>query len=248
MREYDTVGTVEKAVLYKNGVVIGEGIVLDNGERNGPWKDYYPDGSLKAEGKYEKGKQTGEWKFYYPGKKLEQTGRFTKAGKLDGVWKWYYPGGRLQREENYRAGLKDGMSTSYDESGTVVEEGEFVDDKEDGPWFELIGDTYMRGVYRDGLRNGTWIYCYLNPGEKGTDSIWFFKGNFIEDYPDGKHIYRYENGKTKLEGKYIMGKREGDWYLYNEDGTLFLVISYKNGVEVRYDGAKIKPPFESEEE
>jgi antitoxin component YwqK of YwqJK toxin-antitoxin module len=248
MRQYDSAGVVEKSFLYRNGLIVGEGIVKDDGNRHGPWKEFYPDGSLKAEGKYENGKPTGEWKFYYSNGKMEQTGRYNKAGKPDGLWKWYFEDGQLQREENYRAGLKDGLSTTYDEKGTIIEEGEFIDGNEDGAWIEQIGDTYTKGAYRDGLRNGLWTYYYLENRDNGTDSLCFFRGNFIEDYPDGKHVYYYENGKTKTEGSYVMGKREGDWYLYNEDGTLFLVITYKNGIETRYDGVKIKPAYENEEE
>ena len=41
-----------------------------------------------------------------------------------------------------------------------------------------------------------------------------------------------------------MGKREGEWYRYNYDGSLFLTTTYKNGIEIKYDGVKIKPPTE----
>ncbi len=248
MREYNSDGIVEKSYLYKNGVIIGEGIIKEDGNRNGPWKDYYSDGSLKAEGNYDNGKQIGEWKFYHANGKIEQTGKFNKQGKFEGKWKWYFDTGQLLREENYRNGLKDGISTEYDETGKVIEEGDFINGKEDGPWFELIGDNYIHGTYRDGLRNGMWYSLYLENNGTKIDSLLNFKGGFIEDNPDGKHIYYWENGKVKDEGIYIMGKKEGDWLKYNFDGTLFLVITYRDGVEMRYDGVKIKPPYEKEEE
>ncbi|MEI6683311.1 MAG: toxin-antitoxin system YwqK family antitoxin [Bacteroidota bacterium] len=247
-REYNAEGIVEKSVLYKNGVVIGEGVIKDDGNRDGHWKDYYSDGSLKAEGNYDNGKQVGEWKYYHPNGKIEQTGKFSKQGKLEGTWKWYFDNGKLLREENYRNGLKDGNSTEYDENGLVIEAGEFVNGNEDGPWFELIGDTYIRGTYRDGLRNGMWYHYYLDVNGAKTDSLLFFKGAFVDDNPNGKHVYYWENGKIKDEGSYVMGKKEGDWLKYNYDGTLFMVITYREGVEVRYDGVKIKPPYEKEEE
>ena len=247
-REYTPDGKVEKSVLYRNGQVIGEGIVQDDGNRDGPWKDYYPDGSLKAEGNYENGKQTGPWKYYHANGKTEQSGRYSKQGKPDGTWLWYFESGQLLKEENYRNGLKDGMSTEYDEAGKVVTEGEFVNDSEEGPWFELIGDCYIRGTYRDGLRNGMWYNFYLDRGETKTDSICFFKGGFIDDNPDGRHTYYWENGKVKDEGNYMNGRKEGDWFKFNSDGTLFMTITYKQGVETRFDGVKIKPPFEKEEE
>ena len=247
-REYAEDGKLEKAYLYQNGVVTGEGIVKDDGNRDGPWKDFYPDGSLKAEGNYDNGKQVGDWKYYHLNGKIEQTGRFNKQGKFDATWKWYFDNGKLLKEENYRSGLKDGMSTEYDETGKVIEEGEFVNGNEDGPWFELIGDCFIRGTYRDGLRNGIWYNYYLISDGLKTDSICFFKGNYIDDNPDGKHVYYWENEKVKDEGSYVMGKKEGEWYKYNSDGTLFMIITYKQGVETRYDGVKIKPPYEKEED
>jgi uncharacterized protein len=247
-REYSADGVVEKSYLYKNGVLIAEGIVRDNGDRDGPWKDLYPDGSVRAEGIYDNGKQTGEWKFYHSNGKLEQTGKFNKQGKPEGTWKWYFDTGQLLKEENYHIGLRDGLSTQYDEAGKIIEEGEFVNGNEDGPWFEQIGDTYTRGTYRDGLRNGMWYCYYLDVNGEKTDSLLNFKGGYIEDNPDGKHIYYWENGKVKDEGIYIMGKKEGDWFKYNFDGTLFMIITYKQGIEIRYDGVKIKPPYEKEED
>ena len=92
-----------------------------------------------------------------------------------------------------------------------------------------------------------WYNYYLDNNGTKTDSLLYFKGGFIEDNPDGKHIYYWENGKVKDEGVFIMGKKEGDWLKYNYDGTLFLVITYREGIEVRYDGVKIKPPYEKEE-
>ena len=247
-REYAADGKIEKAYLYKNGVITGEGIVKEDGNREGHWKDFYPDGSLKAEGNYDNGKQTGEWKYYHANGKIEQTGKFNKQGKSEGIWKWYFESGQLLKEENYRNGLRDGMSSEYDETGIVIEEGEFVNGNEDGPWFELTGDCVIRGTYRDGLRNGMWYNFYLDRNETKTDSLCYFKGGFIEDNPDGKHTYYWENGKVKDEGSYVNGRKEGEWYKYNFDGTLFMIITYKQGVETRYDGVKIKPPYEKEEE
>jgi len=247
-REFSQDGQIEKATLFKNGILIGEGIIKEDGNKDGLWKDFYPDGKIKAEGKYDNGKQIGEWKFYNQNTKLEQTGKFNKQGRPDGVWKWYYESGQLLREESFRAGIKDGMSVEYDENGNTIQEGEFINGAEDGPWFELTGDVYLKGNYRDGFRNGLWSYYYIQRNGSATDSVIFFKGNFIDDNPDGRHTYYWENGKIKDEGFYVMGRKEGEWLKYNFDGTLFMIISYKDGVEIRYDGVKIKPPFEKTDE
>lgn len=247
-KEYDSAGNIQKAQLYKNGYVVGEGVVKEDGNREGAWKEFYSEGSLKAEGVYTNDKPTGKWKYYYPGGKLEQTGSYTKTGKKDGVWKWFFENGNLLREENYRAGLRDGLMTEYDERGTIITEGDFLEGNEDGPWFELTGDSYIKGSYRDGLRNGMWYYMLLDTAGTRIDSVIVYKGNFIDDNPDGQHTWYWDNGRVKEEGTFIMGKREGDWFRFNYDGTLFMVISYREGVEVKFDGVKIKPPYEKEED
>ena len=245
--EFSPEGTIVAAVEYRNGLLAGEGLVLQDGSRSGSWKEYYPDGSLKAEGEYDNGTRTGPWKFYHPNGKTEQTGKYNKEGKPEGTWRWYYDSGQLLREESYYRGKKDGMSEEYDAEGNLIEKGEYFEGLEDGVWFQLIGDFYQRGSYRDGLRTGDWVAYQLQKGDNGTDSLAIFKGRFLEDLPDGKHTYYWDNGKVRDEGSYVIGKKEGNWIKYNYDGTLFLIISYMNGIETRYDGVKIKPPFEPEE-
>ena len=202
---------------------------------------------MRAEGDYKDGKPVGEWVYYYPDSQKEQTGKYTNSGKKAGSWKWYHENGQLMTEEDYKNDVKDGMHTEYDEAGKVMEEGEYLNGTEDGLWFSVSGDYYEKGTYRDGLRNGMWISMNLFREADKTDSIVSFKGNFIDDNPDGKHIHYWDNGKIKDEGNYISGKKDGDWIQYNSDGTPFLIITYQNGIETKYDGVKIKPPFEAEE-
>ncbi|MFH1159366.1 MAG: hypothetical protein V1733_00250 [bacterium] len=246
-REFSPEGVMTKAIEYHEGIKSGEGLVLEDGSRTGHWREFYPDSALKAEGDYENGNKTGSWKFYHPNGKMEQTGVYNKQGKPEGTWKWYHDNGQLQREEIYYHGEKDGLSEEFDENGTLIEQGEYLNGLEDGPWIQRIGDFYQRGSYRDGLRTGMWVSYQLIDGETGTDSLLIFQGAFIDDLPDGKHTYYWENGKVRDEGIFVMGKKEGNWSKYNYDGSLFLVITYQNGIETRYDGMKIKPPFEPEE-
>ncbi len=246
-REYNTEGKIEKGYIYSNGKIVSEGIVKEDGNRDGLWKDFYEDGTLRAEGKYDNGRQTGEWKYFHQNGKLEQSGKFNKNGKPEGSWKWYYETGKLLKEELYRGGLRDGMSTEYDENCKIIEEGEYLHGLEEGSWFEVVGDSYTRGAYRDGQRTGLWVQYSLIQNETKTDSILSFKGSFTEGLPDGKQAYYWDNGKIKDEGSYIMGRKEGEWMKYNSDGTLFMMTTYRDGLETRYDGVKIKPPFEKEE-
>jgi antitoxin component YwqK of YwqJK toxin-antitoxin module len=236
-REYLPDGTVEKSYIFRNGIMIGEGIVTEKGERDGFWKEYYDDGKLRAEGKYNKDTREGEWRFYHRDGSTEQEGAYAN-GKPEGEWRWYYPGGQLLREETYYNGLLDGIMTEYDEAGTVITKGEYIEGKEAGPWFFKVGLSETDGNYAEGMRNGLW-QVYDLPKVMGQKKVLRFEGRFIEDNPHGQHTYYWDNGNKKEEGEYSMGLKIGDWVYYNYDGTPFIVVSFKEGVELRYDGIQI---------
>jgi antitoxin component YwqK of YwqJK toxin-antitoxin module len=236
-REYAEEGTITAGYVFDKGKIVGEGITGEDGVRNGEWKLYFNTGELKAEGKYVDGIKVGKWTYYHKNGKVEQTGVYDKQGRPRGEWVWYYPSGNILREEAYLDGLLDGLTAEYSEEGTIIAEGEFIEGEEEGPWIYQYGDHREEGNYSYGMRNGVWKY-YTSEGQL------MFEGEFIEDNPNGKHVYYFDNGKVKDEIEYMMGFKEGNWKKYNPDGTLFLVISYENGIEKKYDGITIKPEFE----
>ncbi|NTV82857.1 MAG: toxin-antitoxin system YwqK family antitoxin [Bacteroidales bacterium] len=236
-REFAPDGSIEKSYIFRNGIMIGEGIVTEKGERDGFWKEYFDDGRLRAEGKYNKDVKEGNWKFYHPNGIVEQEGTYLK-GKPEGEWRWYYPGGEMLREELYYNGLLDGLMTEYDEEGNVITKGEYIEGKEEGEWFYRSGDNETEGSYAEGTRNGLWK-SYDLPAGMGKQKILRFEGRFIEDNPHGKHTYYWDNGNKKEEGEYVMGRKEGDWIYFSYDGLPFIIVSYKNGAETRYDGIQI---------
>jgi antitoxin component YwqK of YwqJK toxin-antitoxin module len=247
-REYAEDGSVEKSYIFKKGIMIGEGIVTEKGERDGYWKEYYDSGVLRAEGKYNKDVKEGPWKYYHENGIVDEEGMY-RNGKPEGAWTWYYTGGQLLREENYYNGLEDGQMTEYDEAGNVITKGEFLEGNEEGEWYYRVGDNETAGTYAQGMRNGEWKY-YDVPADPGKPKVLRFEGRFIEDNPHGKQTTYWDNGSRKEEGEYVMGRKEGEWVYYNYDGTPFIVVSYKNGVEYRYDGITItegKTPVADEE-
>ena len=70
----------------------------------------------------------------------------------------------------------------------------------------------------------------------------------IDLLEQGKHKYYFRTGRVMLEGKYSLGLKQGDWKKYNELGELLITIKYKDGVEIKYDGTKIKPALEYSDE
>lgn len=236
-RDYDTTGQVIAAYTYSRGKIISEGIIDDEGVKDGPWKEYYENEQLKAEGVYNLGNRVGQWKFYHPNGSLEQEGAYNSQGNPEGLWKWYFDDGTVLREESFRNGLSDGLYTEYDDTGKIVVQGEFIDGLEEGKWIYSYGEVREEGMFRAGKRNGEWKIFYDN-GQP------YFIGSYIDDNPNGRHVWFFPDGKKRDEGEYIMGMKTGDWIQYENDGTVFLVIAFQNGIEKRYDGIKIQPEYE----
>ena len=232
-REYSPDGEIVAGYIFKSGILLGEGIVDEAGIKDGPWKEYYPNGAVKNIGIYEKGKRVGEWKFYHPNGKLEQIGSYNKDGKEDGIWTWYYASGALLREESYFNGKIDGHSVEYDEDGIIISEGDYIEGYREGKWKFNYGDQLSEEEYLNDYLNGKVRNYY-------KDGVLSFEGNFIEDNPNGHHVWYYPNGNKKTEGDYIMGLKNGEWIKYNSDGTPFISIYYENGVEKKYDGIRIR--------
>lgn len=231
-REFSLMGEVIKAYIFDSGKVIAEGIIDKEGIREGPWKDLFPDGTLKAAGNYDKGKKVGEWKYYHKNGQLEQTGSYNSEGKEEGTWTWYYSTGELVREENYINGLIEGIVTEFDEKGQVISEGEYIEGNREGKWKFNYGDVKEEGEFQLDMRHGYWRSWYNN----GNLS---YEGEFIENNPNKVHIWYWDNGNKKLEGNYSNGLKNGDWISYDHEGNPFLITTYQNGVEQKYDGIKV---------
>jgi antitoxin component YwqK of YwqJK toxin-antitoxin module len=215
-REFNKDGKVTNAFIYNdNGLLLSEGIVDEGGNRNGKWKDLYPDGKVQAEGQFTDNRRSGQWKFYNFSEKVDT--------------------GALRKEEEYFQGQRDGASTEYSISGDIIAQGQYSDGEKNGPWKFKTGELVEEGKYITGLKDGVWRSTYNNGKLK-------FKGNFVQGNPDGQQIFYYENGKIKEEEYFEMGIRQKTWKKFNEDGAPFLVISYKDDVEISINGVRIKLP------
>lgn len=233
-REYSAEGVIIDGYLFNEGELIGVGIIDEDGRKQGPWKELYEKNKLRAEGSYIDNQPVKSWKYYFPSGIIEMTGTFNNEGKKIGQWKWFYENGKILREENYENGKMEGMYVEFNEASEILSKGNFMDDKEEGPWIIHYGDFLEEGNYREGLREDIWIGTYDN-GNKAYQVI------FHDDNPDGKYLSYWPNGKVRESGTYILGRKHGLWQKFDENGVLYLTITYRKGVEMRYEGTKIVP-------
>jgi antitoxin component YwqK of YwqJK toxin-antitoxin module len=234
-REFTPDGKVKNSYIYNdNGLKISEGIVDEAGNKNGKWKDFYPDGKVEAEGQYTNSRQTGVWKFYSADGKLEQTGSFNN-GRPDGLWTWYYDDGTILREEEYVLGQRDGSFTEYTKTGEVITKGQYAEGEKNGEWTFKSGNNDEIGKYILGLRDGIWKSFY-------PDGKIRFKGNYIQGNPDGQQTFYFENGLPREEQFYRMGIRQKVWKKYDEEGRVTFTVTYKDDSEVSINGVRINLP------
>jgi antitoxin component YwqK of YwqJK toxin-antitoxin module len=230
---YNNNGVPTKGIRYnENGVRTAEGAVNASEQRDGLWSTYFENGKLRAKGNYQSDRQNGEWYFYFQDGKTEQIGNFS-FGVMDGAWKWFHVTGVPLREEIYLRGKLNGMCVHYSDSGTIIAKGECVEGEREGEWLINVGDVREEGNFIQGLKNGVWKTFY-------NDGKLYHKGNFVQGDPDGKHEFYYPDGTLKEEQYYVMGRRERNWKKYEENGSLFLTITYKNNNEIRINGIKIE--------
>lgn len=231
-RFYDDEGKVDSSVIYEDGLILYEGIVDEQGRKQGPWKIYYRSGGLKARGSYKNDLKVGTWKYFLEDGSLEQTGSYI-SGKPDGLWTWYFPNGELWREEEYVLGLEDGVSIEYNDTGAVIAQGEYISGFKEGKWFFQLNDHREEGKFFEGERTGEWKHFYLD-----TDNL-RFTGFYENGIKNGLFVWFYPDGSVKRRGNYLNNNRDGIWEFFNEQGERIITIEYNEGEEVRYNGEKI---------
>ena len=55
------------------------------------------------------------------------------------------------------------------------------------------------------------------------------KGEYLENIRDGVYKKYYISGNTEIEGNYKLGKKDGEWVFYSEDGSIIKTILYEDG-------------------
>lgn len=246
-REFNEKGQVIQSYIMKSGFIIGKGIMDENGMKQGIWEEYYDETYakpnekiLRSKGKYKNSKPVGDWKYFMLNGNIEIEGSYDATGKKEGEWIWYYPNGKILIKDNYLDGKKEGSYVEYDENNNIIAKGNFIEDQEDGYWIRLNKDFTETGKYIDGKREGKWKGFYKNDNPT-------YECSFVDNNYNGSYVTYWENGRMKEQGNYQFGLRNGTWRQFDSLGNLFLMVTYKKGIEVRYEGVKIEPTLEEGE-
>lgn len=142
----DTPGLSRITLKDGSGNLAQSGITED-GDLEGNWVEYHPNGLVKSITSYVDGKKEGlmielnnsgqlEKKMTYHNDMLHgeykefkytvvKEERNYQNGKLEGLTKVYYDNGKIMEEGAYKNGTRDGVSKWYDQEGNVTIEYEY---------------------------------------------------------------------------------------------------------------------------
>jgi len=211
-----------------------------NGKKNGDYKEWYPNGFIKHDGKYFSGKENGKWMFWDENRKTKIEMIYQNGEKHGLLTK--YKENIIIAETNFENGMNIGPLIFYDIDGTpfyplennlyVVEQ--FNDDYDEEKSVEL--DFRMR-VYFD-FNNKTFsiFHMYLSNenifGIKKNQWIRFCKGNIelINNFKLKAFNYIYDErilNQMKLAG-------EGNIMVGESISDIELVTPYKYKISEQY--------------
>lgn len=230
-RRFDEEGNIVGGSVFQADVLIGEGITSQEGKREGPWKEYWPNGNVRSEGHYVDGKKDGVWVFYREEGEKEQEGRYLDD-QIHGIWTWWHPGGQVHREEGYVRGEPEGVFLELDTAGNVLVSGQYADGEREGLWQMHINDHKEEGSFLGGKKDGLWRHVY-GDGQRQ------FEGTFSFGQPTGKHRSWHPNGILEEEGKYESGAKHKKWRLYDDQGSILHEYIYRYGKLRKVDGSKV---------
>ena len=115
--------------------------------------------------------------------------------------KTYYPNGNVSAIIPLYRGIYNGKVISYYSSGSVLHEGMYKFDENEG---------YDKNYY---------------PNNKLRELT-----NYTSNSRNGLYEMYNENGKKQKSGNYFMDNEEGEWKIYNTDGSIKEVLTYRNGI------------------
>lgn len=188
-------------------------------------KDYWENGNLKSELRYEDGQLNGVCKWYQMSGKPQMEVNY-KDNQMDGLLRRWHENGNLMEESWYKAGVQDSVSKIYSLSGILAEEVYYVDGELNGEvkrWYEN-GQVYQEGQYVDGMMDGSWLVFY-------SDGNLAAKAEF--DKGTGVQTSYEHSGYKCLVTYYVDNQKHGKETYYNPDGTVTRVAVYENGEWVR---------------
>jgi antitoxin component YwqK of YwqJK toxin-antitoxin module len=236
---------------YPPDAKVEEGKFVDN-KKAGPWKEYYPNGTLKNKITFSNNRPDGYAVMYHENGKIAEEGVW-KNNRWVGVYKLYHDNGQVAQEFNFNAvGKREGNQKYYYENGQLMIEGDWKGGKEAGVVKEYYenGDLKAEKNFADGnidlAKSKTYqpkkpIPVSTEPVAKAEPKITIKpdeKPNIATNVDlrtiSGRQTLYNKNKQISKDGEFDNGRLiNGKVYHYTPDGILLRIAIYKDG---KYSG------------
>lgn len=215
------------------------------GLRQGPWKEFYPNGKVKWEGVFLDDQRQGLFKEYDAQGSLKDLVKYD-AGIVDAkaqeaqmldIKKTYHANGKVATMGSYsRSGKKEGLFREFNTDGEAASASIYAGDQLvsqgsvndvgalEGPWTEFYatGEKRAEGTYKGGRKDGDWSFLHRNGSVEQ-------KGKYLNGLPQGTWQWFYEDGKKHREELYRKGKEDGASAEFDEEGEVIVQGEYIDG-------------------
>ncbi len=213
-----------------------EEISYANGKKQGSYTAYHDNGNPRYVSSYERGREQGFFTLYYPSKIMKERGAYTlleKSGEADTIFK------KILLPYEFAFRLVDIEFENYNYNAI-----EWIEDID----YSADGNELIRR-YED----------FLTYGQGKSLQVDKIVRTDLQTVRVGDYKSYYENGKVKLEGKYLpeiyttrIGDmnytdyaRDGEWIEYDDFGNPLRIFTYDKGeLKKVTDGNKNELPLE----
>ena len=104
------------SATQKGGSILDYGLPIN--KKQGQWRSFYPNGTTRDSGLFQKNQKQGLWKNWYDNAQLESMGNYSNDS-LVGEWQYFRRDGSLSTKEIY-AGSKIKSLECFDENGNAT--------------------------------------------------------------------------------------------------------------------------------
>jgi len=229
---------------YDNGNVKQEG-VFQNNTKSGSWITY--DGNstkttleqykndildglseeykliIKRKVSYKMGKRQGSYSELNQENQLSSEGTY-RDDKKDGIWNELVEDG-YRDYTTYSNGIKHGLYTRVFPSGRTQVSGNFKDGKKGGDWTQKTeaGQILKQRSYSNNVLEYEELYR--------VDGTRILVKSMKKNKLHGEYEEYFSNDQLKIKGEYALGKKDGAWLSWADNGILLKEENYK--VDIR---------------
>jgi antitoxin component YwqK of YwqJK toxin-antitoxin module len=207
--------------LRSGSATVLEGEYVDN-KKQGTWREYFANGKKRSEGAYDYDRPTGEHRRWDEKGHLLAVSHY-RAGVSDGVQTTFFENGQKQSEASFELGKQIGVNSEWYADGTRKSECHYEADQMHGRCtrWHANGKVALEGEFERGQRKGK-LTTWHDNGQ--VQNVGFYEQGLLA----GAWSEFHSNGKRRVQGTYVAGKKQGTWTQWDESGTRRLVEEYES--------------------